>query len=552
MKKLFLLLLLAPWALRAQNCQLLSYESMTQLRQHVNYLASDELMGRKPGTKGAIMARNYIANEFKKADLIPWLEKGYYQQFQVPRAVEVNKAQTLLIVNGANLLLNEVFYPVKYSANASAEGETEYVSYGIESDEPDRDDINDRKVEGAIAVMEIGSPDGIHPHSEFLAYHDLYARIENLQKKGARAVILVDTEEQTKDPAATYNKLNAAQIPVVFVADAQLAKSLRSGAKVKMAVEQKAKTSEAFNVLGYLNNNAERTVVIGAHYDHLGLGGESSLYRTEEPEIHNGADDNASGTAALIELAHFLNSSDSAQLRRVNYLFIAFSGEEMGLLGSNYFVKNPGRQIDFLYMLNMDMVGRMEESKLQVNGTGTSPAWEEVLESIECNVEMVFSESGVGPSDHSSFYYQKVPALHFFTGTHTDYHKPTDDAEKINYKGLVQVMNIMLNIMVRTPQEMEFTETKNQSMSAPRFSVTLGVLPDYLYSGKGMRIDGVTQGRPADKAGLKAGDVVTRLGQTTVSDMMSYMQALAQFKEGDKTEIEYKREGETQTSTIQF
>lgn len=552
MKNITLLFLLIGTALQAQNCDLMSYDRMESLRQHLEFLASDELAGRKPGTEGALAARNYIGRKFENAGLQKIFSEGYFQVFPVPDKVQVDKKKTLLIIDGKNLMLNEAFYPTKHSANAAAEGKTIYVEFGIESEELDRDDIDDKKLPGKIAVMEIGSPDGIHPHSEFIAFHDISERVENLQKKGATGVILVDSKEQTRDPEKEYKSLSAATIPVIFVSEADWAKTLRKATEVRFEVLQNEKSLKAYNVGGLLNNNAKQTVVIGAHYDHLGMGGESSLFRDEEPQIHNGADDNASGTSALLELAGFLSSTEDNNFSKYNYLFLAFSGEEMGLLGSNYFVKNVPEDTRFHYMLNMDMIGRMEEGKLQVNGTGTSPIWDEIFQGIECSIDLKFSESGVGPSDHTSFYYQDVPVLHFFTGTHSDYHKPTDDVDKINLKGMIQTMNLMLKIISVSPLEMEFTETKNESMSAPRFSVTLGVMPDYMFDGKGMRIDGVTEGRPADKAGLKTGDVVTKMGKATVSDMMSYMKALGQYKEGDKTEVEYMRDGKLKSTTVQF
>lgn len=538
--------------LQAQPCEIISYDRMESLRHHLDLLASDELAGRKPGTEGAIAARNYIGSQYESAKLQKVFADGYYQVFPVPDRVEVDKRQTLFILEGINLPLNQHFYPTKYSANASAEAKTLYVEYGIESEELDRDDIDDKKLPGKIAVMEIGSPDGIHPHSEFIAYHDIFQRVENLQKKGAAGVILIDSKEQTRDPEKEYKSISATRIPVIFVNDTEYAKDLRKTREAKITVTQHEKSIKAYNVGGLLNNQAKQTVVIGAHYDHLGMGAEGSLYRGEEPEVHNGADDNASGTAALIELAHFLSNTDDENFRRYNYLFLAFSGEEMGLLGSNYFVKNQPENSHLHFMLNMDMVGRMEERQLQVNGTGTSPIWEEIFKGLECPLELSFSESGVGPSDHTSFYYHDIPVLHFFTGTHSDYHKPTDDVEKINFKGMIQTMNLMLKIISVTPMEMTFSKTKTDDMSVPRFSVTLGVMPDYLFNGKGMRIDGVTEDRPAHKAGLETGDIITKMGQVTVSDMMSYMKALGQFKEGDETQVEYLRDGKTKTTTVQF
>ena len=309
---------------------------------------------------------------------------------------------------------------------------------------------------------------------------------------------------------------------------------------------------EGRNVVGYLHNDAPNTIVIGAHFDHLGYGSEGSLHRGE-PAIHNGADDNASGTAALIQLAGILNEKDLNS----NVLFIAFSGEENGLWGSNYYVKNPTVELSRVsYMINMDMVGRLnEENALAINGVGTSPKWNESISSVNSDsLKLVTSESGVGPSDHTSFYLQDLPVLHFFTGQHEDYHKPEDDAEKINYDGLVKVIRYIERLIVNVDQaeQLAFTKTKEDEGSSPRFSVSLGVVPDYLYDGEGMRIDGVTDGKPAQSAGMKKGDVVVRLGDSTIVDMMSYMRALSVFKEGDEAVVEYKRGDKLTATQVKF
>ena len=295
-------------------------------------------------------------------------------------------------------------------------------------------------------------------------------------------------------------------------------------------------TKTGINVVGFLNNNAETTVVIGAHYDHLGMGGEGSLYREGEA-IHNGADDNASGVAMLFKLAEKLSQKSTLQSTNNNYLFIAFSGEEMGLLGSNYFVKNPTIDTKKVsYMINMDMVGRLnEENTLAVHGVGTSPNFKQVLFANKGELNIAEHESGIGPSDHTSFYLADIPVLHFFTGQHTDYHKPGDDAEKLNYEGMEKISGYILNIIkgLDNKGQLEFRKTKNESEDVPAFKVALGVVPDYLFTGKGMRIDGVSEDKPAQKAGLQKGDIVKKLGDTEITDMMSYMKALSTYDTGE-------------------
>ena len=296
------------------------------------------------------------------------------------------------------------------------------------------------------------------------------------------------------------------------------------------------------NVLGFIDNKAENTVVIGAHYDHLGYGNEGSLYRGEKA-IHNGADDNASGVAVMLNLASKLKKENTNN----NYLLMAFSGEEMGLLGSNYFVKNATVNTKKInYMINMDMVGRLKDSILAVYGTGTSPIWRQTISSLNDNFNLVEKESGVGPSDHTSFYLNDIPVLHFFTGQHEDYHKPSDDQELLNYEGMYQISDYIFSIVsdLDNNGKLVFKKTKNESEDAPRFKVTLGVIPDYLYEGKGMRIDGISVGKPAGKAGIVKGDVVVKMGEIDIVDMMSYMTGLSKFEKGNTTIVEVLREGE--------
>ena len=313
--------------------------------------------------------------------------------------------------------------------------------------------------------------------------------------------------------------------------------------EVNYTVKDGDSTITGTNVIGYIDNKAENTIIIGAHYDHLGYGAEGSLHRGERA-IHNGADDNASGVAVLLNLAERLKAKNTNN----NYLFMAFSGEEMGLLGSNYFVKNPTidtKKVD--YMINMDMVGRLKaDSTLAVYGVGTSPIFKQTVTANNSKFKIVAKESGVGPSDHTSFYHADIPVLHFFTGQHEDYHKPTDDTEKLNYEGMQTISNYIFEIITDLDNngKLPFRATKNESDSVPKFKVGLGVTPDYLYDGEGMRIDGTRENTPATNAGIQKGDVVIKIGDNDISDMMSYMKALAAFKKGDTTKVTVKREEE--------
>lgn len=322
--------------------------------------------------------------------------------------------------------------------------------------------------------------------------------------------------------------------------------------EVNYTVKDGDSTITGTNVVAFLNNNADHTVIIGAHYDHLGYGAEGSLYRGDKKEIHNGADDNASGVAVMLNLAEQLKTQNTGN----NYLFMAFSGEEMGLLGSNYWNKNTTIDIATAnYMLNMDMVGRLkQDSTLAVYGLGTSPILKQVVKSNNSKFKIIENESGVGPSDHTSFYNSDVPVLHFFTGQHEDYHKPSDDYDKLNYEGMADISAYILAIITDLDDngKLPFRKTKNESEETPRFKVGLGVIPDYLYDGEGMRIDGVSEDKPAQRAGLQKGDIVVKLGDSIVTDMMSYMRALSAFDSGDKTKVVVKRNGEDVEADIQF
>jgi Peptidase family M28/PDZ domain len=307
------------------------------------------------------------------------------------------------------------------------------------------------------------------------------------------------------------------------------------------------------NVIGFLDNKAPTTVIIGGHYDHLGYGHFGSLH-AGAPEIHNGADDNASGIAAMLQLAEHLKGRHTAN----NYLFIAFSGEEKGLWGSNYFSKNPTIDKSTMnYMFNMDMVGRLKAEKtLAINGVGTSPSWMAALDKVKVDgINPITTESGIGPSDHTSFYLIEVPAIAFFTGQHADYHKPSDDADKVNYVGIQSVVQYMDALIgqLNNDGKLVFTKTKDDAPGdTPRFTVTLGVMPDYLYGEKGMRIDGVREEKPAAVAGMLAGDIVIQMGDHKVDDMNGYMDALSKFKKGDEVVVKFKRGAEVMEAMVKF
>jgi hypothetical protein len=314
----------------------------------------------------------------------------------------------------------------------------------------------------------------------------------------------------------------------------------------------------ANNIAGFLDNKAATTIIIGAHYDHLGMGDQgSSLDANPQEKIHNGADDNASGVAGVIELARYFSTNKVRE--KNNFLFLCFSGEELGLYGSKYFTEHPTLDLSTVnYMINMDMIGRLDEQTktLLVHGTGTSPVWEPLIKKLENeNVKIKTDSSGVGPSDHTSFYLKNIPVLHFFTGSHSDYHKPSDDWDKINYKGEADVLSLIAQVITSldTEPKLAFLSTKTKPMGMrSAFKVTMGVMPSYSSDAEGLKVDGVTEGKPAQKAGIQTGDLIIQMGDLVIKDIQNYMEALGKFEKGQTIPVKVKRGEETLTFLITF
>jgi Peptidase family M28/PDZ domain len=309
------------------------------------------------------------------------------------------------------------------------------------------------------------------------------------------------------------------------------------------------------NVAAYLDNGAPYTIVIGAHYDHLGLGYDhNSLSPTPLGQIHNGADDNASGTAGLLELARYF--SQNGQKERHNFLFLAFSGEELGLIGSKKYTDYPTIDLNTVsFMVNLDMIGRLNaEKRLLVGGVGTSPSFVPAIGQVAADLVIRQDSAGVGPSDHTSFYLKNIPVLFCFSGQHMDYHRPSDDVDKINFAGQKAILEFVVRMVehLDTEPKLVFQSTKASQDNTPRFKVTLGVMPDYAYEGDGMRIDGVSEGRPAAAAGLQKGDIITSLGDQPVKNMQDYMKALAKYAKGDQGTVKFKRGTEEKSAQVTF
>ena len=520
---------------------------VANLQSHIAFLANDKLEGRRAGTNGERLAMEYISQKFREAGLQPKGTNGFYQPFEIYDGKQINP-NTHFLINGNDLQPGKDFFPFPWSSNTSIEALPAIA-------------VQEADMPWIIDLKEPLEENKDNPHFDLAEY--IRGNAKKAKEKGAAAIILYNTSEI--DDQLQFNSKDRAEklgIPVVYVTKESGKKyfsdpSATLDIKLKVDVGDKKRT--AHNVVGYIDNGAARTIVLGAHFDHLGYGEDgNSMLRTGEKLIHNGADDNASGIAALIELARMLRGS---KIKNSNYLFIAFSGEELGLHGSKYFVENPTIDLKSVnYMINMDMVGRLNDSTktLTVGGYGTSPQWSSFIPVNDRKTPFVIKidSSGTGPSDHTSFYLKDIPVLFFFTGLHTDYHKPSDDFDRINYTGELRIITFINNIIIATSQQnqkLSFTKTREtQTGTSARFSVSLGVMPDYTFPGSGVRIDGVSDGRPAQKAGLKAGDIIIQLGDYNVSSLENYMQALGKFKKGDNTQVKFKRGNEIIEAKVQF
>ncbi|MCS6982488.1 MAG: M20/M25/M40 family metallo-hydrolase [Flavobacteriales bacterium] len=519
--------------------QMLGPSSEKRLRNHVYYLASDKLEGRLPGSVGCEQAAQYIAKHFRKAGLQPAGDSLWYQYFLLPPSPADWQV---------SLLYNDKPYPdfkgyaLPYSGEGTAKGPVYYMA------QPDT--VQRMSLEGYVLVLELKPIATQAAHNGHPNFQDM---VRFAQQRGAVALVYVDNNglNPTYGEFKLEDKFFSARIPCVF-AGPYLSKTLADGGGQLTLSVRKSPPVRSANVIGFIDNGAPYTVVIGAHYDHLGTGHPGSRSEHQD-QIHNGADDNASGTAGLLELARALKK---LPYRRNNYLFIAFTAEESGLLGSAWFTRsNLFNKYTFNYMLNLDMIGRLNQN-LAIQGVGTSPQWGNNINAIRTEGFTVkTSASGVGPSDHTSFYLKDIPVLHFFTGLHDDYHKPSDDPEKINYTGMRQVLNFILELiqLLNDQGRLQFERTQEANNTpAPRFKVTLGIIPDYMFDGRGVRVEGVQKGKPAEKAGLRSGDIIQAIGDHPTPDMPAYMKALSYFNAGDETTLKVERLGQIIALSVVF
>ncbi len=543
MKYLFILLILISTGASAQRLKKSEKVVIENLEKEITYLASDKLQGRRTGTEGEKLAYEYLSDQFEKAGLTPkGDDNSFIQTFEINEGKQILPA-THMIINDTALETGKDFFPLIFSGDGSAKGD---VSPAFkEKGRPWFWDIKESLDENQN-----------NPH------FDIAEAIRNkaldIEKKGASALITYNSGKADDELEFDgKSKIPQIQIPVIYLSKKVAAKYLSDNAAnltVDLQIALGDKTRMGHNVIGYIDNGAAHTIILGAHYDHLGLGEDNNTLDPGNHEVHNGADDNASGTASVIELAKLVKES---KLKNNNYLFVCFSGEELGLLGSKYFTEHPTIPLDKVdYMINSDMIGRLNDAThtIIIGGYGTSPEWGKILPEKTKSLTVKFDSSGIGPSDHTSFYLENIPVLFFFTGMEKDYHKATDDADKINYVGEFRVIQYIQDILKETNnhQKIAFSKTREPKMETAHFSVTLGFMPDYSYSGNGVRADAIIDGKIAQKVGMKAGDVITQLGDYPVSDLNSYMAALGKFKKGDATVVTIMRGNDKMNLEVVF
>ena len=604
--------LLTTVAVSAQHQQQLE-PAVDRLKKDVSYLASEKLDGRRTGTGGADEAARYIAGEFSKIGLKPGVAR-YLQLFPYVGGVELGK-NNRLSANDLTLTVSKDWMPLGFSTNGSLEKAAAIlVGYGITASDLNHNDYSNPKVAGRIAIALSGTPDGDNPHGQFARHEDVRWKAIAARNAGAKALLVIASENNFNEDRLSRlrfdNTGGDAGIPVIVISRQsaeqllnkplseveQAAKSKTDAAYAEVAssinlfVDVIRRSVPAHNVIGVLEGSdpvlKNENIVIGAHYDHLGRGGSGSL-SPDSGEIHHGADDNASGTAGLLELARIFSAQQTRPKRTL--IFIAFGGEEEGLLGSAYYVNHPLTPLtNTVAMINMDMIGRMRDRKLVIGGVGTAAEWKQIIRQansaqsmhVAANApapvkgvpivvsangrpvvtvdpngafELTMNEDGYGPSDHSQFYGKQVPVLFFWTGTHSDYHKPSDTFEKINYDDEARILSLVARIVRDVDgaeKRLTFTTAKADPPRGGGFRVYLGTIPNYSDSTNGMLIDGVREGSPAEKAGIKAGDRIVKIGTREVKNVYDYTSALGEMKAGQEYVFEVMRGSEKLTLKV--
>ncbi|NVO19074.1 MAG: M20/M25/M40 family metallo-hydrolase [Bacteroidetes bacterium] len=567
--------------------------TVSDLQHEIGFLASDSLKGRKPGMPESNVAARYIRDLFKSAGLTMLCKDGL-QDFIVVADIKPGE-NNHLDIPGYSAMLNKDFVPISFSANAKVDAAVVFAGYGFDLslDSLKWNDYSNLDVKGKWVMIFRGDPEPDKPNSAFIPFEQERSKTLTAKDKGALGVLLVtptDIEKTDVLMHVQYDKTPAdAGLPVISITRAladrilssmnytisDLESAIKSDHKpqslllpVNIAAEtdliqQKVTT---YNVVGVIKGNdpllSGEYIAIGAHFDHLGMGGENSGSRVpDQVAVHNGADDNASGTAGVIELAQKL-MAHRAELKR-SILLISFSGEEMGLLGSKAFVKDsPVGLKSIKAMINLDMIGRLntESKAISVGGTGTSTESDTIIGTLSLKRPFTVNKSpeGFGPSDHASFYSENIPVFFFTTGAHEDYHTPTDDADKINYEGEVQVLSMVYDLVTdlsERPDALVFKEAgaKEGVRYSRSLKVTLGIVPDMVSTdNKGLRVDGIRKGGPAEKAGIKKGDVIVALEGQPVTNIYDYMSRLGRLKPGQVASVEIVRDGKKEIIIVQF
>ena len=504
------------------------------LKLHVQYLASDVLEGRRAGSEGEQKAVDYIIAQYESAGLQPMGTQGYIQAFPINEGKKWGE-NAFLKVNQQSLDFGNDFFTVSTGLNGQF---TTKSTLALE--EAGQVWFKD--------VQEVLEEQESNPHFDLQDW--IKTSANRMKEKNAKALFLYNSGSLVDN--IQFNKFDtsaALAIPVVYITKDGFKKYFNDALgtfdiEANLILTPQIRTGK--NVVAYIDNKAAHTVVLGAHVDHLGYNQDKNALDINN-DIRNGADDNASGTAALIELAKALKkaSKQGDAYNKNNYLIIHFSAEELGLIGSKYWLDHPTIQASFNYMVNMDMVGRYDATKkMSLGGYGTSSKWSEIISKTPTSLLYTIDSAGTGPSDHASFYRKDMPVLFMFTGSHADYHKATDDWDKINYEGQKDILRFVQNIIqtTNTYGKLDFLKTREAAMGrSTKFTVSLGVMPDYAYTGTGLRIEGASAGKLGEKLGLKAGDILLQMGEYKFIDVMSYMTTLSKFKKGDSTFLIYKR-----------
>lgn len=563
---------------------------------HVRVLSSDALEGRRSGTRGADMALAYIEADMKKIGLLPAGTDGFRHDFEISSGAEAPAATNSVALKcgdkTSTFEVGKTFTPLVYSANTEIESSIAFVGYGVTTADGAWDDYKGLDVKGKIVLAFLrGTPDGAasdknNPHGGLALFQGSRYKAFNAKNHGAAGIIFVADARQRDNEAlediSGETDGSRSDIPAVQIKRSALIESLKGcnvdfvtleakmlSAKEPMSVawpEIKASmktgvttlVAKTSNVVGMLKgtdqNLANEAIIIGAHYDHLGFGGHGSLEeRAGVGQIHNGADDNASGVGGLLELAEYF----AAHPTKRPIIFMAYSGEEEGLLGSAAWVGlTKDLPAKVAAMINMDMIGRLGDEGLAVDGVETAKEWRPILTAANTGGIKLSMTAGAmsGRSDHASFIFAKVPAIHFFTGSHSDYHRPSDDWEKVNIKGMVQV----LDLVARTVQAIDALEKKpayvaptaQKQASGGGNGAYFGSIPSYTEDKGGVKLAGTSPGSPAEKAGLKKGDTIVKLGTFDIDDIYDFTNALSSMKPGDVIEVIVLREGKRETYKV--